>query len=185
MSVVSRPGRIVTIDFEGSSLHGVPIEVGVALWEPSTAVIHVWSALIRPPEEWQDAYDLWDLGAQHLHGLGQDVLLAEGKAVGSVARCLDELIGTSTAYCDGGEIDVCFRDRLYRAAGTEPRWRLGSMSEMVRASVDDILTARAILRRVFSPDADIPHRAGPDAARLLKELASETFPEVTVVKIGD
>ena len=41
---------IATIDFEGSSLHGYPIEVGVALWDRAADEIRVWSRRVISAE---------------------------------------------------------------------------------------------------------------------------------------
>lgn len=176
--------RIATLDFEGSSLYGVPVEAGVAIWEPGASTIHVWSALILPTAEWQDDVHLWDPDARELHGLGQDVLLAQGRPVGDVAHRLNELLGGSTAYCDGGEIDAAYRTHLYEAARMRPLWRLGTMAQMARVACEDPTTGRRVLKRIFRRDGEVAHRAGADAARLLMELASETVERVTVIDLG-
>ncbi len=174
---------VTTIDFEGSSLHGYPIEVGLAAWEPGSTVIRTWSTLILPEEEWMDDFPLWDAAAYDLHRIGQADLLKHGRPVREVVRRLGDILGGSIAYCDGGEIDAAFSARLHGAANVAPHWRLGSMADMVRSTCGEVIQARAVLARIFRADADIQHRAGPDAVRLIRELAAETVGAIEVLPL--
>ena len=161
------PWPLFTIDFEASSLvpGSYPIEVGVARWAAPDRPIGSWSTLIRPIPLWRTAGS-WSAEAEAVHGLRRDEL-DEGLDPPEVLSALNRIVGTHAAFCDGGESDFGWARRLVLAAGFMNTFRMGDV---------DMLTGRCdadgFTRMVRWLDANpAPHRAGPDAERLMLALA--------------
>jgi hypothetical protein len=157
---------IVVVDFEASCLgpHSYPIEAGIARWDGEGRPIRVWSGLIRPIPRWIQHGD-WTWESQQVHGIAP-ADLADAPEPGTIVSGLEALaVGEAHVLCDGGEHDLRWLVRLSQAAG-RPGLPFGL------ADYDE-----AILDMPYSVYVDVvgelertpvPHRAGPDAARMVQ-----------------
>ncbi|MBU3079034.1 transcriptional regulator [Sphingomonas quercus] len=158
------------LDFEASSLgkHSYPIEVAW-IFEDGRSEAH----LIRPAPGWTD----WDAGAEAIHRIARDRLLAEGAPHEFVARRMIESLSGHDLRASAPSWDGKWLSTLLRAAGL-PRHslRLRDSDEAHRecavailrpvvpadrlaTAVDDLL-ARTELR---APGVAPAHRALADA----------------------
>jgi hypothetical protein len=121
------------LDVEASSLGeaSYPIEVAWSATDYEEAP-HCW--LIAPSfvETWTD----WDLGAQAVHGISRSRLAAEGVEPSLVAAHMNQSVGGETLYCDGGEFDIFWIDRLFEAAGVQRRFRIGDARQLFHRLLD-------------------------------------------------
>lgn len=155
----------VTIDFEASSLgpESYPIEAGICIWDGPGLSARTWSSLIRPEPCWDD----WNPSSQDIHGIPRPALSAAPSAADVLGR-LNELVGIGgVAMCDGGRHDRHWLLRLEQAAGRNACFLLGSWHAVI-AMMPEPLRERAYSHH---DDADVPHRAGPDAEQHVRVLA--------------
>lgn len=159
---------IHTLDFEASGLGPgtYPIEVGVARWHGPGTSIRVWSSLIAPPMAWRTAGD-WKAESVQIHGIGRSTL---GNAPGpaEIMATLNRLCPLgSIVFCDGGDHDKGWMQKLAEAAGTAPYTLIGSWGHIV-TNLDERGYDRIM---AFGADLVDVHRAGPDARDNLLALA--------------
>lgn len=181
---------IAFVDFEASSLakDSYPIEVAW-VFEDGAGESH----LIRPAPAWID----WDPGAERMHGISRERLLAEGESHDAVARRVLEALAGHEACASAPSWDGKWLSVLLRAAGL-PRHAM----RLKDTEAVDLDAARALLEDGVAPEgrdrvaADIletarasieaeppAHRALPDAARELKlwrevrRLAQDRVPQ--------
>lgn len=157
---------LLIVDFEASCLgpYSYPIEAGIAGWEGPSHPVRTWSSLIRPQRKWIEHGD-WTWEAQQVHGIAPADL--EGARtpheVVSGMRMLAE--GMGRALCDGGDHDLRWLTRLTLASGWPylPFGLCDFKSRTMEFEPD------AFERTVAHLEATaVPHRAGPDAVRLLQ-----------------
>ncbi len=153
---------VTIIDFEACSLGSAsyPIEVGVALAPRADQPLHVWSTLTSPHSSWSPG--VWDVRAERIHGIAQSTL-ENGLSATATMLKLNALLGPlGTVYCDGGDFDRFWFERLCRAAPLiTPEFQLHDVSKLFVGDQRALSCMNEALDR--SPP---PHRAGPDAARL-------------------
>lgn len=157
---------IVFLDFEASSLarNSYPIEVAWVFEDGRSR-----TCLIRPADNWTD----WSSEAERIHGIGRDILLAEGVSVEVLAAEMVETLSGHDLYASAPSWDGKWLSTLLRAAGL-PRHAL-----RLRKSDDAFLDAARAAMGPDSPEAEVaslvasviettepvslPHRALPDA----------------------
>ncbi|MEL3892188.1 hypothetical protein V6B08_18050 [Ferrovibrio sp. MS7] len=159
--------RIVFADIEASALHrGFPIEFGWA-WAESSHV-EARSFLIAPTDRWLSPEYHWDPAAEHIHGIGMDMLRHSGKPVDAACRTINEALVDSEICFDTGAagIDSRWLDQLYAESGVERVLRLAATSaDMLtinsahRLGIGDV--SWTLLKKLAPP---IPHAAAEDAA---------------------
>lgn len=162
------PWPLLTLDFEASGLgeFTYPIEIGIARWAGPGEPIHSWSVLIKPPEAWR-RHRIWMPESEKIHGITQDDLEA-GVSPRWALEHANALLREQVVFCDGGEHDLRWLRHLAHAAQLRPTFKLADWSEVVgRLSPDQ--RARMVKWQVREP---VHHRAGDDALRLLRSLAS-------------
>jgi hypothetical protein len=154
---------ITTIDFEASSLamRSEPIEVGIALWERG-GPIRTWSSLIYPVDD-----IVWSAESAEIHGIGWDELQRAPHPVKVAERLNAHMVASPFAFCDGGVSDERWLWRLYSAASLDPIFRVVPVEAMPGLHIE------AVRNRMweFLETTKAPHRAGPDAIRLMRAYA--------------
>lgn len=111
---------LIVIDCEASSLHkhdSYPIEVGVAMAKDS------FDCLIKPVAIWHD----WDKKSEEIHGISQATLLNEGLDIITVVEMLNSRLNGKTLISDNEAYENMWINRLYKAAGYIPSFRIISM----------------------------------------------------------
>ncbi|NWG45258.1 MAG: hypothetical protein HXY25_01755 [Alphaproteobacteria bacterium] len=155
-----RPLAPAFLDFEASGLgsHSWPIEVGWGVLGGEVS-----SVLIRPHPLWPS--EGWDAGAEAVHGLTLDRLLAEGLDTAAVCDRLDADLRGRTVYSDAPEFDSNWLGVLYRAALREPPFQLAGLFDHL-AEGHGAPAVRAGLARARD---EVPptHRAGEDVRHLM------------------
>lgn len=163
------PWPLAALDVEASSLDdgSYPIEVGVAVWRAPETPILGWSTLIRPTADWTRRGH-WSRKAAAVHGIRGEDLRDHGRPPKEVATTLDAMLAPgAVAWCDGGDYDRYWIDRLFAATETAPRFRLGDWHRLtLRLGVE--ARERALAFREAAPAR---HRARPDVELLLLALA--------------
>lgn len=159
---------IQTLDFEASGLGPdiYPIEVGVARWHGPGTAIRVWSSLISPTREWRSRLT-WRPESVAVHGISLSSLEDEpGPA--EVMEALNRLCPLgSMVFCDGGDHDKGWMQRLADAAGKPPYTLIGSWRHIV-SNLDEAGYDRMM---AYGADHVDVHRAGPDARDNMLALA--------------
>jgi len=158
----------VFLDFEASSLgkKSYPIEVGWVFEDGRER-----DYLIRPAPGWTE----WDPGAEAMHGISRERLLAEGTPHEVVCDRLVQLFAGNVVYASSPPWDGKWLSMLLRGAG-RPRHLLRlrdsdeafteAARERLGPGADDAAVAAAIekAREAVDPEAVI-HRALADARR--------------------
>ncbi len=157
---------ILVVDFEASCIgdHSYPIEAGIARWDGPGGDILTWSSLIAPDPDWV-RYDDWTIEAQRVHGISP-LDLEQGRCAGDVAAGLLTMsAGIDHVLCDGGRHDAHWLRKLVAAA----RW---STAPFALADFDETtakLPGPAYMGMLeVLEHTPIPHRAGPDAVRMVQ-----------------
>lgn len=157
---------LIVVDFEATALStdGYPIEVGMAIAISANSPIETWSTLIKPDPCWL-IDDQWDPDAERVHKISR-WSLRHGLPPAEALRELNSRVPSGAAvWCDGGYYDAAWLATLAQAADCKPAFELRDLIQAI--STDFQLQRR--FREVRSSDAK-PHRAGPDARRLLDDL---------------
>lgn len=154
---------IATIDFEASSLsvQGEPIEVGIALWERGGR-IRTWSSLIYVVED-----TVWSPDSAEVHGIPREELLRAPHPARVAERLNAHMRECPFAFCDGGDSDLRWMGQLYSAANIEPVFKLLPIEAMPGLQIEPVRN----LMWEFIETTKAPHRAGPDAVRLMHAYA--------------
>lgn len=167
--VAGLPWPLATLDIEASPLDqdSYPLEVGLAMWRGLNRPILGWSVLVAPTEDWLRRGHR-SRKATALYGITDDDLRAGGRPVVQVAAMLDTLLGDATvAWCNGGDYDRYWLDRLYAAMGRPRPFMLGDWHVLL-GSLDGEARDRVSTRLAQS---FARHRARADAEALLTALA--------------
>lgn len=155
---------VVILDLEASGLGrgSWPIEVGLAWVEDGE--IKTWSSLIRPEPDWH--MDAWDPVAEEIHGISLEELRAAPSA-SSVAQDLLARLAGRPVYSDAPEFDGRWLRRLLDAAPDVAGVRVLDYDTAVVGLCGEhgANWAYEYLSRTRTP-----HRAGPDAARMLTAI---------------
>ena len=151
---------IIDIEASGFGRGSYPIEIGFVLPDGSA-----FCTLVQPDASWTH----WDPGAERMHGISRALLQRHGRDVAEVAAELNQRLAGRAVYCDNWAHDYAWLARLFDAAGSDPRFRLRHLrellSEAAAARFDD---ARATVARSLR----LPrHRASSDARVLQLSLA--------------
>ena len=160
------------IDFEAPGLERIacPIEVGVSIWKPG-GPIRTWSSLI-----WRDPDAYWSVESEAVHHISRDMLVDAPMPILVAAELNTLLAPIGNAHCDGYDFDSAWCDALYAAAGISAEFLIEPMPNI------NFLEAWRIWR-YMRKHGDIPHRAGPDAVRLMKAHAYRINEDPAVVDI--
>jgi DNA polymerase III subunit epsilon len=155
---------VLIIDLEASGLGpgSWPIEVGLA-WVEGGAV-KSWSSLIRPEPGWDR--NLWDMFAQDVHGILLSDLEGAPTAWSVAEELLDRVAGRPV-YSDAPSYDLRWVRRLLDAHPSEAGIRILDYDRAVGAVCGEhgANWAYERLERTRTP-----HRAGPDAARMMEAI---------------
>lgn len=155
-----KPVRII-LDFEASAMDGgYPIEVGVAKTWPNGRIT-ASSRLIRHDIWLQQG--LWDDAAQKIHTITKENIVSKGFPIKTVARWLNQAIGTGTAYCDGAR-DPDWLKTLFQEAGMAPSFELHNIEEVFDAAVE---VDQESMTTIMNNPA---HRAAADAVQISNML---------------
>lgn len=142
-----------------------PIEVGVCRWTSANDVIEGWSTLIKPVPEWNENGS-WSIASEEVHHIPR-AALDRGGAPAEAMTALNAIVGSQTAFCDGGAYDGYWLTTLARAAGVVPSFKLADFDALIGR-----LDQRGYTRMLRFLDRAPPrHRARDDAERLMKALA--------------
>lgn len=154
---------MIFIDFEASSLDAEswPVEVGVAWREDGRT--HTAARLIRPEPDWP--MRAWSNESAAVHGVPLADLRRADPAP-TVARWLLGMITDRRVVSDAPSYDAYWLDQLLQTLPehvTAPR--LHDVDVLIARQLDHAGTLRAYAHLDRVP---APHRAGPDARRLLE-----------------
>ncbi len=154
---------LIFLDCEASSLsqNSYPIEIGWARLSAS-GEIAVDSCLIKPAPSWDD----WDPAAEKVHGILMGDLLAHGLAPQEATQKIAAALAGETVWSDS-ECDLIWCRRLFDVVdrGNPFRWRhVDALWINYSQAVSD--NAYQVAEKLVDQSGPVPHRAGPDAARL-------------------
>lgn len=154
---------LIFLDCEASSLsqNSYPIEIGWARLSAS-GEIAVDSCLIKPAPSWDD----WDPAAQKVHGILMGDLFTHGLAPQEAAQKIAAALAGETVWSDS-ECDLIWCRRLFDVVdrGNPFRWRhVDALWVNYSQAISDI--SYQVAEKLVDQSGPVPHRAGPDAARL-------------------
>jgi len=166
--ILRLPWPLVTLDFEASALDpcSYPIEVGICLWRKPSSMMETWSTLIEPHPSWT-AYGLWSDESEKIHGISFAELVDEGRTPSETVMILNDLAGGQACYCDGGRFDEDWARKLCAVSDIRPTFKLGHWNILMNRLTSDGLASAV----QWMEQTHTPHRAGPDAERLMLALA--------------
>lgn len=155
---------LVIIDLEASGLGpgSWPIEVGLAWFEEGE--VSTWSSLIRPEPGWD--LEAWDPMAEEIHGISRGEL-AQAPAAWTVATELLSRVAGQTVFSDAPEYDGRWVRRLLDAQPAPDGIRILDFDQAVGAVCGERGADWAYERLERTRT---PHRAGPDAERMLRAI---------------
>lgn len=144
--------NIIDIEASGFGVESYPIEIGVALSSGSR-----FCTLVTPADPWSH----WDEGAEQLHHISRDSLIAHGRPVDEVARTLNDLLQGITVYSDGWVVDKPWMTKLFAVAGVEMNFHVSPLELIL--SEQQMIAWHETKESVVT-DAKIDrHRASNDA----------------------
>jgi hypothetical protein len=119
--------------------------------------------LIRPDPDWNDG--AWSEASADIHGLGLDVLAADGTNAQDVATWF-KAHNRGIAITDNPEFERRLLIRLLATDPPIPAVQILDFDSYVRMTLPNA----AAVARVYDTlkEEPTPHRAGPDAARLAR-----------------
>lgn len=154
--------KYVALDFEASSLSADswPIEVGLS-WLAGGEVVS-WSSLIRPAGEWP--MSAWSHASEQVHGIPFEALL-DAPTPQTVTSELRALLAGRSLVSDAPDFDGRWLERLMNVTGAPVPGPIldfdhVNFSHFHGASLDSLYER-------FERSA-VPHRAGPDSARMAR-----------------
>lgn len=156
--------EVLIMDLEASGLGAGswPIEVGLAWVEAGE--VRSWSSLIRPEPGWDE--EAWSLVSQDVHGIGRRELDAAPSAR-SVAEELLARVAGRPVFSDAPEFDMRWARRLLDAQPSPAGLRVLELDQAIGA-VCGAQGADWTYERLER--SRTPHRAGPDAERMLRAV---------------
>jgi len=155
---------VLIIDLEASGLGpgSWPIEVGLAWVEAGE--VRSWSSLIRPEPDWDE--EAWDPMAEDIHGISRSELKIAPTAWSVAAELLRRVAGRPV-FSDAPEFDSRWVRRLLDAQPVDAGVRLLDVDQAVGAVCGERGADWAYERLERT---GTPHRAGPDAVRMLEAI---------------
>lgn len=167
-AATSLPWPLITLDFEASALdpRSYPIEVGICRWSTPSGPFEIWSTLIDPQSSWT-AYGVWNEASEKVHGISLAQLVDEGRSPTNTVAILNELVGGQACYCDGGSFDLDWARKLSAVSKIRPSFKLGDWDMLMGLLPPD--GYREAIQWIEKTPT--PHRAGPDAERLMRAVA--------------
>jgi hypothetical protein len=156
---------VLFVDLEASSLDpgGYPIEVGWAGAGVSG------SLLIRPTLDWRES-GRWSEESAAVHRIGWGDLTRDGLDVLDAAPLIDTAFAGHLLVSDAPDMDLHWLAMIYDAIGWHCPWRIRDLSLLRRGIVAELgLNPRKAFAALDLAERQEtrPHRAGPDAARML------------------
>lgn len=157
------------LDFEASSLSGGswPIEVGISTLheDVNDVCVKTWSSLIYPHSSWDR--EEWSWQSANVHGLTFQDLERAPDAEHVAHEVLKRLTG-KIVVSDAPDFDGRWLRKLLMSTGYSPDLNLNDFDQAAfsvfeGASLDMLYETLEKTR--------VPHRAGPDSARLAKAWA--------------
>lgn len=159
---MGRLERLVVIDFEASSLSegSWPVEVGISWIERGE--LRSWASLIRPDAGW--SMDHWSIASAAVHRIPLETLSSASPAK-EVADTLITLVAGKRLVSDAPTFERMWLSKLLAAAGHSRKSGIAEYNEITFSIFDGYALDMVYetLERTF-----VPHRAGPDSARLVK-----------------
>ncbi|WP_116085996.1 exonuclease domain-containing protein [Tropicimonas sp. IMCC34011] len=154
--------KYVALDFEASSLSADswPIEVGLS-WLAGGDVVS-WSSLIRPADDWPMSD--WSHASEQVHGIPFDAL-TDAPTPEAVASELRAQLAGRLLVSDAPCFDSRWLERLMNAADTHAVGPILDFDQ-VNFSLFHGASLDSLYER-FERSA-VPHRAGPDSARMAR-----------------
>lgn len=159
-----RVDEVMVIDLEASGLgpDSWPIEVGIA-WCEAGEVLS-WSSLIRPEPGWHP--DAWDPLSEEVHGISREEL-SSAPTAWTVAEELLRRVAGRPVYSDAPDFDLKWVRRLLDASPAQAGIRVQDYDLAVAAVCGERGADWAFERLEVTRT---PHRAGPDAARMMSAI---------------
>lgn len=159
-----RVGDLIIIDLEASGLGpgSWPIEVGIAWAEGGE--VRSWSSLIRPEPGWDP--EAWDPVAEEIHGISREALAAAPTAWTVATELLSRVAGRPV-FSDAPEHDARWLRRLLDAQPSPAGIPVLDFDQAVGALCGERGAEWAYERLERTRT---PHRAGPDAERMLRAI---------------
>lgn len=163
---------LVFLDFEASSLSedSWPIEVGLSslVRDGGNYVVKTWDSLIRPDPRWLES--AWSPISAQVHGIARATLNTAPPAA-EVAEEVRSRVHGKIVIVDSVPFDGHWLNQLFWAGSGRARLSLNDLNRSASlafkedgAALDQL---HETLRRIY-----VPHRAGPDSARLAKAWAA-------------
>ncbi len=147
---------VLDVEASGFGRKSYPIEVGFVRGDGST-----FCTLIRPEPEWNH----WDDGAQKLHHISRELVLARGVPVPDVARTLNVELRGQTVYSDGWANDYSWLGVLFDVAEITPHFKLENLRSLLKEEEADCW--HEVKAQIQQELGTLRHRASADA-RLLQ-----------------
>lgn len=131
------------------------------------------SMLIHPDPSWR--MDEWSQVSAAIHGLSIETLRRDGLEPAAVLYAMTRDLAGCIVVSDAPECDGAWLKRLCDVSGHAPPFALVSVSDAIpmlasRHGVEPREIASRFIAEAYSDDILVEHRAGPDAARLLRAL---------------
>lgn len=105
MTTPSDAPIFIDIESSGIARGSFPIEIGWAqpvVEDDGRVVLDVRSILVRPSENWLSDPARWDSSAEPVHGLSQEILLRDGRALSDICEMLDQTFNAVEVASDTG-----------------------------------------------------------------------------------
>ena len=151
------------MDLEASGLGAESYPIEVAWRCPATGRSD--NFFINPDSVPQWRY--WDEFAEELHGLDRERLVVEGISAEAACDRLNESLGGETLISDALEFDSFWIQRLFKAIGKKPTFRIAGLDELL--SSEQLIQYRFIARSQFRR-----HRAMQDVEDLILAVEAVT-----------
>lgn len=157
--------KFFIVDFEASGLlsGSWPIEIGLAGF--SDGSLWSWSSLLRPENSWDPA--AWSPESAAIHGISRDAL-EEAPQAAEVARIAAHYLEGRVVVSDAPRYDGYWGRCLFETIVLQfPR-----ITDFDLVANNVAAGSLTVLQQIYTAldRTDIPHRAGPDALRLLSAL---------------
>ncbi|MDI3325497.1 hypothetical protein QKW35_14030 [Pontibacterium granulatum] len=154
---------VIFMDLEASGLSAESYPIEVAWRCPATGRSD--NFFINPDSVSHWRY--WDEFAEELHGLDRERLVAEGISAEEACDRLNDTLDGETLISDALEFDSFWIQRLFKAIGKQPSFRIAGLDELLTA--EQLIQYRFIARGQFRR-----HRAMQDVEDLIIAVEAVT-----------
>lgn len=113
----------VFYDCEATGIGGLPIEIGWAFADESTAEIKSESHLVKPSRHW-DLATVWDPNAEALHKISRAQLNEQGHLPFDIARRMNRSLPGRELFSDGPDEDERWLRIVFDEAGLDPAFTI-------------------------------------------------------------